>query len=177
MATAYLSLGSNLGDRAANLREALGRLDKGGAVRVTAVSSLYETAPVGETPEPVPAYLNLVARVETELPPEELLLHTQAVERAGGRAPTFRWGPRVIDIDIALYDAISVVTETLTIPHPRLRERAFVLRPLVEVAPGLRLPDGTTVKSLLGQPVVAAQEVRLWEEALGLPCQGHDPSS
>src|SRR5689334_12943773 len=115
----YLSVGSNVGDRARNLRDALARLERP-TLRVTAVSGVYETEPVGETPEPVPAYLNCVARIETSLEPLALLLHTQQVEREGGRTPTFRWGPRTIDIDILLYNGLTLATDALVIPHPRL---------------------------------------------------------
>src|SRR2546423_12958246 len=97
--TIYLSLGSNVGDREANLRHALDRLNSH-SLRITRVSSIYESSPVGETPEPVPDYLNLALQAETILGAEELLDYTQSVESAVGRIPTYRWGPRVIDVDI-----------------------------------------------------------------------------
>jgi 2-amino-4-hydroxy-6-hydroxymethyldihydropteridine diphosphokinase len=159
MATAYLSLGSNLGNRGRNLRDAVAALDTSDC-RVVAVSNVVETEPVGETDQPVPNYLNRAVKVETEMSPEDLLDHTQAAERAGGRTPTFRWGPRTIDIDILLYDSLTITSDRLTIPHPRLRERAFVLLGLSELSPDLVLPDGASVRHLLAAPAVAAQIVR-----------------
>lgn len=164
MLTVYLGLGSNLGDRAANLRAAIDRL-RAAPLRIDAVSSIYETAPVGETPEPVPAYLNCALRARTLLQPEALLDLTQQVEAAGGRTPTFRWGPRTIDVDLLLYDSLVMRSSRLVLPHPRLRERAFVLRPLAELTPHLALPDGTPVADLLRLPSVAAQEVTAWTDA------------
>jgi 2-amino-4-hydroxy-6-hydroxymethyldihydropteridine diphosphokinase len=161
MPTAYLSLGSNLGDRAANLRAALESLESA-ELHITAVSSIVETVPVGETTEPVPDYLNLVAEAETSLPPEALLIHTQSVEKALGRVPTFRWGPRIIDIDILVYDQVTLESERLTIPHPRLFERAFALLPLAELAPDLRFPDGSTMRARLEDPVIKTQGLHKW---------------
>lgn len=161
MLTAYLSLGSNLGEREHNLREAIERLKTKGA-RVEAVSRVYETAPIGDTQEPVPHYLNCVVRLATSLPPNALLQHTQSVERAGGRVPSFHWGPRSIDIDILLYDGVTIETDSLTIPHPRLVERAFVLRPLADVAPDLVLPDGQALRDLLAKPLVQEQNIEPW---------------
>jgi len=129
----HLSLGSNLGDRSANLRAALDALNAVKGVRVVAVSQCYETDPVGRTDQP--RFLNLAAEVETALEPLELLNATQAIERDLGRVPTVRWGPRVIDVDIVLWGNRTVVSERLTIPHAAFRERAFVLVPLAEIAP------------------------------------------
>ena len=156
MSIVFLSIGSNLGDRAANMRAAIGRLnDKD--TRVEAVSRFYESAPVGETPEPVPDYLNCAAQVETDLSPEALLNRTQQVERDLGRVPTYRWGPRVIDIDILLYDQVTLESERLTLPHPRLKERAFVVIPLNDIAPNLKLPDSTWLWELVIDPVIRGQ--------------------
>ena len=165
MPTTYLSLGSNLGDRAQNLRDAIWGLEERG-IRVTGVSPVYETVPVGETAEPVPNYLNCVVRAETDLSPEALLHVTQAVERAGGRTPTFRWGPRLIDIDLLLYDSVTMESERLTVPHPRLFERAFALIPLHEIEPDLIFPDGSTLSERLTDPRVRAQSVRRTEEVV-----------
>jgi 2-amino-4-hydroxy-6-hydroxymethyldihydropteridine diphosphokinase len=161
MPTAYLSLGSNLGNRAANLRSALESLETA-ELHIKAVSSIVETVPVGETTEPVPLYLNLVAEAETSLPPEALLKHTQSVEKAIGRTPTFRWGPRTIDIDILVYDQVTLESEELTIPHPRLFERAFALLPLEEIAPGLRFADGSTLSERLNNPAITTQGLQRW---------------
>lgn len=129
--TVFLGLGSNLGDRRANLQRAIQLLSE--QLEVRAVSSLYETEPVGYLDQP--KFLNAVCRATTALRPEALLAHVKAVEAALGRMPTVRFGPRIIDIDILLYDDLVLDTPTLTIPHPRLTERAFVLAPLSELAP------------------------------------------
>ena len=147
MAVIYLGLGSNLGDREGYLVRACGLLHQHPAVTVQAVSSLYETAPLGFTAQD--AFLNAVARVHTILRPESLLAVTQAVESRLGREPAIRWGPRVIDIDILLYDALQVRRPFLDIPHNALRERLFVLVPLSELASDLRLPSGEPVRQLI----------------------------
>jgi len=159
MATAYLGLGSNLGDRQSHIIAAIRRLTAP-TLNIVDVSSIYETEPVGRTPEPVPMYLNCVVRVRTEMSPQELLSHAQSVERAGGRLPTFRWGPRTIDVDVLLYDDLMISTDALTIPHPRLKERAFVLVPLAELDADLVLPDGSSVSALLEAPHVRSQAIR-----------------
>lgn len=117
------------------------------ALEVVRASSLYETAPVGRTDQP--DFLNAVALLRTSLPPRDLLDALLHVENRMGRVRTLRWGPRVIDLDLLLYGDAQVETPGLTIPHPRLRERAFVLVPLAEIAPDLRLPgDGKRVLEL-----------------------------
>jgi 2-amino-4-hydroxy-6-hydroxymethyldihydropteridine diphosphokinase len=140
MAVVYLGLGSNLDDRTQHLVRACAVLHHHPAVEVVAVSSLYRTAPVGVTDQPW--FLNAVAQLHTTLRPAALLAVTQATERRLGRVSTRRWGPRCIDLDILLYDGVEAHTPYLTIPHPRLHERAFVLEPLAELAPDLRLPTG-----------------------------------
>ena len=142
MGTAYLSLGSNLDNREEHLRSAVSLLQSE-FICVTAVSGIYETSPVGETSTPVPDYLNIVAQVKTDFTPVELLGATQAVEKLEGRKPTFHWGPRVIDIDILLYDDSVINTLTLSVPHPRIRERAFAILPLLEIDPEAKFPDGS----------------------------------
>ena len=147
MATTYLGLGGNLGDREANLRAAMEHLRAGG-VRVERCSSFYETAPWGVTDQP--RFLNAVCRAETDLLPADLLRLAKRIEGELGRVQTVRYGPRPIDIDLLLYGDCTLETAELTIPHPRLRERAFVLLPLAEIAPDLRVPgDGRTVRQLL----------------------------
>ena len=147
MAAVYLGLVSNIGDREDYLARACGLLHQHPAVTVQAVSSLYETAPVGFTAQD--AFLNIVARVNTTLRPESLLVVTQAVESRLGREPAVRWGPRVIDIDILLYDALQIHRPFLDIPHKALRERLFVLVPLSELEPDLNLPSGEPIRQII----------------------------
>jgi len=162
-ASAWLSLGSNRGDRLQHLREAVRRLHTP-QVRVVRCASVYETEPVGyDTPQPL--YLNTVVQVETTLEPLELLEHVMAVEQAGGRVRTHYGNPRTIDIDIVLYEGVQMHTEQLTLPHPRMHERAFVLIPLLEIAPDLTMPDGTPIRKLLKQPAVQAQKVWKLQDA------------
>lgn len=150
----FLSLGSNVGDRRGYLEEALARLEAE-AVHVVRTSSVYQTAPWG--PVRQGPFLNLVAEVRTTLDPRALLACAQRVEAALGRARQVRWGPRTVDVDVLLYGDRVVCEPDLEIPHPRLRQRAFVLVPLFEVAPDLVLPDGTRLRDLLA--AVADQEV------------------
>lgn len=152
MNTAYLALGSNLGDRAAVLAEGLRRLEASGELEVARVSSVYETAPVGITEQPF--FLNLVAEIRTTLLPEKLLAHSLSVETSLGRVRRERWGPRTIDIDLLWYAGETIRTNELTLPHPRMAERSFVLVPLAEIAPHLLL-DGETAAS---RAVRCAQE-------------------
>lgn len=141
---AYLALGANMGDRLANLRVAIRMLDEHPLCRVTGASSAYETEPVGVLDQP--DFLNAVIAVETSLAPLGLLHLCNEVENRLGRERTMRWGPRVIDIDILLYDSQSVRTDELTIPHPRMLGRAFVLAPLAEVAPDVEVSPGITAE-------------------------------
>lgn len=137
----YLGLGSNLGDRRASLDAAAAALPP--AARVLRRSPIYETAPWGYLDQP--AFLNQVIEAETESTPAELLTELKDIERQLGRQPRFRNGPREIDIDILLYDDLVLNEGTLQIPHPRLHERAFMLAPLSDLAPGLKIPgqEGT----------------------------------
>jgi len=147
MAVVYLGLGSNIGDRTQHLVDACATLHRHPAIAVQAVSSLYHTAPVGLTAQDW--FLNAVACLHTTLSPQALLGVTQATEQQLGRVPTGRWGPRIIDLDILLYDTLQVHTPSLTIPHAALHERRFVLVPLAELAPDLQLPSGVRVRDLL----------------------------
>jgi 2-amino-4-hydroxy-6-hydroxymethyldihydropteridine diphosphokinase len=133
---AVLSLGSNLGDRLAHLRDGLATLATG--VTVDAVSPVYETAPVGGPEQP--EYLNAVVLVTTDLPPYELLALAHRAEAAAGRERAERWGPRTLDVDVVAYDDLVSDDPGLTLPHPRAHERAFVLRPWLDVDPGATLP-------------------------------------
>lgn len=133
---AYLCLGSNIGDRSANLHKAVMLLDP--KVRVKALSSIYQTEPWGYSDQPT--FLNQVTRIDTDLEPFELLEFVKEIECSLGRQETFRYGPRLIDLDILFYDDLILDTPQLTIPHPRIKERAFVLIPLAEIAPELLHP-------------------------------------
>lgn len=144
--TAYLSLGSNLGDRAANLEAAIERL--GDLGRVVARSAFYETEPVEV--ERQPWFLNCVVAVETELMPRQFLSRILAIEQKMGRRRTQAKGPRNIDIDILFFGGAIVEMPALTIPHPAMHERRFVLEPLAEIAPDLRHPAlKKTVREML----------------------------
>jgi len=134
--TVYLSLGSNLGDRAANLRAAIDRLGRVG--RVVAVSSFYETEPVEVTDQPW--FLNCAVKLETEKMPKQLLAALLEIERQMGRRRDRKKGPRVIDLDILLFGSSVIQTRGLTIPHLAMHERRFVLEPLAEIAPDVRHP-------------------------------------
>ena len=148
MALAYVGLGSNLGDRRGWIREALKRLGRIDGVRVRKRSRLIETDPVGRPDQP--RFLNGVAEVETRIEPPLLLRRLRAVERALGRVRHERWGPRTIDLDLLLWGDRSMETRSLTLPHPRMTERRFVLAPLAELCPGRRVPGtGRTVRGLL----------------------------
>ena len=143
---AYLSLGSNLGDRAANLRAAVAQLEVAGRQR--AVSALYETQPV-DVPDQ-PWFLNCIAAIETDRTPRELLQLALQIEGAMGRLRVGEKGPRKIDIDIVLFADCVVNEPGLKIPHPAMHQRRFVLEPLVEVAPEVRHPElGKTARELL----------------------------
>jgi 2-amino-4-hydroxy-6-hydroxymethyldihydropteridine diphosphokinase len=138
---AYVGLGSNLGDRAAYLLLGLSALSRLPKTRLLRLSPVYETDPVGP---PQPPYLNMVAELETALSPKGLLAEMLRVEKALGRERRERWGPRTLDLDLLLYGDLVLEEEGLSVPHPRLHERAFVLVPLLDLLPEGRHP-------LLGQ--------------------------
>jgi 2-amino-4-hydroxy-6-hydroxymethyldihydropteridine diphosphokinase len=162
---ALIGLGSNVGDRLQFLQRAVKQLGETSGVQVRDVSSVYETEPVG--PAAQAWFLNAVVAVDTSLNPVTLLQLTQAIERALGRETTYHWGPRTIDLDILLYGNTQVNTATLTIPHAELCQRAFVMIPLLELVPGLVLPDGTEVSACLSR-LMPPQQVRLFASAAAL---------
>ena len=148
MEAIYIGLGSNLGDRGGNLAAAIKALLP--AVRVLDASPVYQTEPWGFTDQP--AFLNQVIRAESDLPPEGLLTYLKNIERPIGRKPTFRYGPRLIDLDILFYGERIIKKKRLTIPHPQLHLRSFVLFPLADLAPTLKHPVfGLTITELLAQ--------------------------
>jgi 2-amino-4-hydroxy-6-hydroxymethyldihydropteridine diphosphokinase len=152
----YLGLGSNEGDRLANLRAAREALDRHG-VEVAASSSVYETAPQGEVTDQ-PDFLNACLRIRTALDPEALLDVCKRVERELGRtAGGVRHGPRPIDVDVLLLGDLRHSSERVTLPHAEITRRRFVLEPLLELDPGLRLPDGPALADFL--PALADQRV------------------
>ena len=142
----FLNLGSNLGDRSSMLAQARALLD-GLDLQIVATSSVYETPPWGIADQP--AYLNQVLEGRTTLSPRRLLRRCQDVETRLGRVRSTRWGPRIIDVDILLYGALEINEPDLTIPHPQLAHRAFVLVPLAELDAALRVPGKDTIGSLL----------------------------
>ncbi|HOU41675.1 MAG TPA: 2-amino-4-hydroxy-6-hydroxymethyldihydropteridine diphosphokinase [Promineifilum sp.] len=159
MSLMYLSLGSNLNDRHANLQQAIAQL--GEHFTITAISPVYATEPWGDADQP--PFLNVCVAAATTTPPHDVLRIVKDIETAMGRQPTRRWGPRLIDIDILFYDKLVLADKELTIPHPRMDERAFVLAPLADIIPTFRHPQtGETVEEMLGRVDVSGVE-RLFE--------------
>jgi 2-amino-4-hydroxy-6-hydroxymethyldihydropteridine diphosphokinase len=158
--TAYLGLGSNLGNREDNLRRAIEAIRAAGIV-VRRQSSIYETAPMLVTDQPW--FLNLALEAQTSLFPLQLLHQTQAIEKALGRKRGIAKGPRTIDIDLLLYGRSVIQSQELAVPHPGLSERRFVLEPLCELAPALRHPDSKrSIRELLNAAEIQRQVTRLW---------------
>ena len=149
--SAYVALGTNLGDRLEQLRAAVRLLAETDGVDVVRSSRVFETEPVGP---PQPAYLNAVIEVRTTLAPRELLEAAQAVENSLGRERAERWGPRTIDVDILTFDDRTVEEPDLEIPHPRMHERGFVLVPLAELDDDPMLPGGRRLAEIRLSPDV-----------------------
>ena len=154
MVKAYLGLGSNIGDTKKNLDIAVDLLKSSKNITVIKQSSYYETEPVGYVEQDW--FLNIVVQIETNFEPEELLVFCQQIEEVLKRKRIIRWGPRTIDVDVLLYENYTSAEESLTIPHPRMTERAFVMIPLYEIAPDLVIEgksiDGI-IKSLDGEEI------------------------
>jgi 2-amino-4-hydroxy-6-hydroxymethyldihydropteridine diphosphokinase len=152
--TAYIGLGANLGDARATLADALRRLALLPATQLIVSSSVYRSAPIDSSG---PDYLNAVAELATSLPAHALLAALQAIELAHGRERPYRNAPRTLDLDLLLYGSATIESPTLTVPHPRLHERAFVLHPLAEIAPLLAIPGQGRIGDWL--PRVAGQRI------------------
>jgi 2-amino-4-hydroxy-6-hydroxymethyldihydropteridine diphosphokinase len=155
MNTAYIALGANLGDPVATVLAAFGALANLNESRVVHTSSLYRTAPVGNTEQP--EFINAVAALETTLAPEALLDALLDVEQRFGRIRAEKNGPRTLDLDLLLYNELELDLPRLTLPHPRLHLRAFVLLPLAEISPKMQLPRRGTITAWL--PAVANQGI------------------
>lgn len=154
MAVAFIGLGANLGDAEGALRQALTEIGRLPGVQALRASAIYRSAPVDASG---PDYLNAVARIATTLDPHSLLAQLQAIEQAHGRERPYRNAPRTLDLDLLLYDDLTLATPSLTLPHPRLHERAFVLVPLAELGPDTVVPGHGPVAELLA--AVADQRI------------------
>jgi 2-amino-4-hydroxy-6-hydroxymethyldihydropteridine diphosphokinase len=151
---AYVGIGANLGDARAAVLDALARLARLPATRLCAQSASYRTAPIDSSGDD---YINAVACVDTDLPPHELLAALFEIEQAHGRERPYRNAPRTLDLDLLLYGDQVIATPTLTVPHPRMLERAFVLAPLLEIAPGIEVPGRGPAREFAG--AVAGQAI------------------
>lgn len=155
MTLCYLGLGSNLDHPARQIERAMVQLRQWPDCRCIARSSLYASAPIG--PQDQPDFINAVIALDTSLPPLALLDAAQALEQAAGRKRLRHWGERTLDVDVLLYGNEIIDLARLSVPHPQLHQRAFVLKPLAEIAPDLVLPDGSRLTELLAAPHVICQ--------------------
>lgn len=167
----YLSIGSNMGDRLHHFKKAIDYIQGDENIRISNISSIYETEPVGYTEQA--KFLNAVLKIENSYEPGELLLKCQETEKINGRIRDVRWGPRTIDLDILLYNYENIETESLSVPHPRMLERAFVLIPLLELDPNITLPEMDIPLVNILENIQDREGVRLWklksgEDGLGL---------
>ena len=152
--TAYIGIGANLGDARANVADAIARLARLPGATLVDASASYRTAPIDSSGDD---YINAVARITTTLPAEALLLALHAIEAQHGRERPYRNAPRTLDLDLLLYGEQQIASATLTVPHPRITERAFVLVPLLELAPAISVPGkgaaGDYLASVAGQAI------------------------
>jgi 2-amino-4-hydroxy-6-hydroxymethyldihydropteridine diphosphokinase len=158
---AYIGMGSNMEDRFNYLKQGILLLHKEKNITLTNLSSIYETAPVGYTEQS--AFLNMVVEVETTYNPQELLSCLQKIEAACHRERIIRWGPRTLDLDILLYNNEDIKEENLSVPHPRILERAFVLAPLVEIAPSACILGDNHFLSSLTSKLSVEQDIEIWK--------------
>ncbi|MBS4221069.1 2-amino-4-hydroxy-6-hydroxymethyldihydropteridine diphosphokinase [Bacillus sp. FJAT-49711] len=162
---AYLSLGSNIGEREEFLKLAVQKLSEDKNVIIEACSSIYETDPVGYTDQD--QFLNIAVKIATSYSASQLLELCLKIEQELGRIREFRWGPRVIDLDILLYNKENIEMETLQVPHPRMTERAFVLIPLLEIDRSITLPNIKTPLVEVLDEIPDKEGVRLWKQING----------
>lgn len=162
---AYLSIGSNIGDRLETFQRAIQLLDMNDKIRLEDLSSIYETDPVGYTDQA--CFLNAVIKITTSLKPEELLRTCLFIESELGRKREIRWGPRTLDLDILLYNQENIETESLIVPHPRMQERAFVIIPLMELDPNIKLPNVNAALDDILNQIPDKEGVRLWKQKNG----------
>lgn len=167
---AYLGLGSNMGDRKTQLRHAVAAIEVFPSTTVLRISPTYRSDPWG--PIEQGDFLNLVVEIRTTLSPDDLLAACKDTEKRLGRVESVRWGPRSLDIDILLYDDLSVETSTLQVPHARMWERAFVLKPLADLRPDLRDPAGRPIIDVLESPEIDSQGVWPYETGANEPGNG-----
>lgn len=162
---AYLSIGSNMGNRLETFQSAIQLLDSEQEISVLDSSSIYETDPVGYTNQA--CFLNAVLKISTSFKPEELLQVCLRIEAELGRKREIHWGPRTLDLDILLYNQENIETESLIVPHPRMFERAFVMIPLMELEDQIQLPYSTTsLEDILSQ-ISDKEGVRMWKQKNG----------
>lgn len=162
---AYLSLGSNIGNREDNLKNAVVELSNQPEITIEAISSIYETDPVGYTEQDL--FLNIAVKISTVLSAMQLLEICLQIEKNLGRVRDVRWGPRKIDLDILLYNKENIEMERLQVPHPRMTERAFVLIPLLEIDRSLALPKLYTPLTDVLDEIPDKEGVRLWKQING----------
>jgi 2-amino-4-hydroxy-6-hydroxymethyldihydropteridine diphosphokinase len=162
--TAYIALGTNIGNRESYLHSALKAIEEK-KIAIIGFSSIYETDPVGY--EDQGRFLNMVIKVNTDLQPLDLLDVLQSIELESGRERKIRWGPRTLDLDILLFNQENIETERLIVPHPRMTERAFVLVPLAEIDQDIEIPAVTKPISLLLEELQDREGVRIWKRRNG----------
>ncbi len=165
MNQAFISLGSNIGDRFEFLKEALKTLESSYPIEVVNVSSIYETDPIGYADQDL--FLNMAAQLKTELSANELLEACLETEKELGRKREIHWGPRTIDLDILLFNDENIISERLVIPHPRMFERSFVIIPLLEISPDAVITSLNKPLSKVADELPDKEGVRLWKEKNG----------